>query len=53
MLRAREAIATTSFVAVMDMEKGFEGREIEAMGVDGEESWWMCRVESQDAEIRM
>lgn len=28
MCRAREAIATTSFVDVGEREKGFEGREI-------------------------
>lgn len=53
MWRAREAMATTSFVAVREMEKGFEGREIEATGVEGEPGWWMWRVESQEAEIRM
>lgn len=46
-------MATTSFVRVRDMEKGFEGREIEVMGVEAEKGWWTWRVESQDAEIRM
>lgn len=43
----------TSLVAVSDMEKGFEGRVIEAVGVEGAEGWWMWRVESQEAEIRI
>lgn len=34
-------MATTSLVAVSEMEKGFEGRTTAAGGIDGEEGWWM------------
>lgn len=53
MWRVREAMATTSFVGVRDMEKGFEGRVTEAMGLEGAERWWIWRVESQEADTRM
>ena len=53
MWSARVAMAMTSLVGVREMEKGFEGRAIEAAGLEGEEGWWICRVESQEAETRM
>ena len=53
MWRAREAIATTSLVAVREMEKGFEGRAIEVGGLEVEERWWIFRVESHEAETRI
>ena len=51
MWSAREAIATTSFVGVMDREKGFEGSDMTAgvIGVSVPVRWtWI--VESHDAE---
>lgn len=53
MCRAREAMATTSLVAVREREKGLLGSGIVAGMWAGREGWWMCRVESQEAEIRM
>jgi hypothetical protein len=52
MCRAREDIATTSFVGEREIEKGFEGSGM-AAGVMGEEEGclWMWRVESQEAEM--
>ncbi len=52
MCRAREAMAMTSFVEVRETEKGLEGRAILEAGIEGECGWWMCRVESQEAEMR-
>lgn len=46
-------MATTSLVAVREMEKGFEGRAIEVGGLEAEERWWIFRVESQEAETRI
>ena len=46
-------MATTSLVAVRERENGFLGSEMVMGGVEGLERWWMCRVESQDAEMRM
>lgn len=55
MCRAREAMATTSFVGVVEIEKGLWGSGI----MEGTEGLvvvvlgrWMCRVESQEALIR-
>lgn len=50
MWRAREAMATTSFVAVRERENGFEGSWIVVGNWAGFDGWWMCRVESQEAE---
>lgn len=51
MWRAREAMATTSLVAVREREKGLLGNEIVTGDFEGLERWWMCSVESQDADI--
>jgi len=51
MLRAREAMATTSLVAVSEREKGLLGREIVTGGFLVPR-WWMCSVESHEAEMR-
>lgn len=51
MLTARLAIATTSFEAEAESEKGFEGRLITAKS-PGLERSCRCRVESHDAEMR-
>lgn len=53
MCRVREAIATTSLVGVREREKGLLGRVIVTCGLLGWERWWMWRVESQEAEMRM
>lgn len=53
MCRAREAMATTSLVGVREREKGLLGTGIVAGKWAGLEGWWMCRVESQEAEIRI
>ena len=53
MCRVREAIATTSLVGVREREKGLLGRVIVTCGLLGLERWWMWRVESQEAEMRM
>ncbi len=52
MCKAREAIATTSLVGVSESEKGLLGSEIVTGGLELER-WWIWRVESQEAEIRM
>lgn len=52
MCRAREAMATTSFVAVRETEKGLEGSVMRDGGTEGECGWWICSVESQEAETR-
>ena len=45
-------MATTSLVGDSEIEKGLEGRGM-MLGTRVESSvWWMCRVESQDAEMR-
>lgn len=51
MWRAREAMATTSLVAVSEREKGLLGNKIVVGGFERSERWWMCSVESQDADI--
>lgn len=51
MCRAREAMATTSLVGVREREKGLEGRWMVVGTWEGWDGWWMCRVESQEAEI--
>ena len=51
MCRARDAIATTSFVAVRDMENGFDGRGIIIGVVLSASVRWTCRVESHEADI--
>lgn len=51
MLTARLAIATTSFVADAEREKGFEGRLI-AEKSPGLLRSWRWSVESHDAEMR-
>jgi len=51
MLTARLAIATTSFVAEAESEKGFEGR-LMAEKSPGFERSCRCSVESHDAEMR-
>lgn len=54
MWRARDAMATTSFVAVREIEKGFEGsgitagRESVVVPVSVRDTW---SVESHEAEI--
>ena len=53
MWRVRADIARTSFVGEREREKGFEGRGIVVGGFWGWCRWWMCRVESQEVEIRM
>lgn len=53
MCRARDAIATTSFVDVAEREKGLFGREIVSGALEGKERWWRWRVESQEAEMSM
>ena len=54
MRREREERARTSLEGEREREKGLEGRGIMAgngdVGVWG--TWWMCRVESQEAEMR-
>lgn len=52
MWRVREVIAMTNFEAEAEREKGLAGRGIVVGGVGGWERWWMCRVESQEAETR-
>lgn len=52
MCRAREAMAMTSFVGVRETENGLEGSAMLEGGMEGECGWWMCRVESQEAEMR-
>lgn len=52
MWRARDAIATTSLVAVREREKGLLGNETVMGGFEASERWWMCSVESQEAEMR-
>lgn len=47
----REAIATTSFEAVAEREKGLLGSFMTVTAPFLRE--WMCRVESQEAEIRI
>lgn len=53
MCSARDAIATTSLVAVRDVEKGLDGRGI----IEGTESGvlvrWMWSVESHEADIKI
>ncbi len=49
--RAREAMATTSLVAVREREKGLLGREIVTGDLEGSERWWMWSVESQEADM--
>lgn len=51
MCKAREAIATTSLVGVREREKGLFGSEIVTGGFEVER-WWICSVESQEAEIK-
>lgn len=51
MWRAREAMATTSFVGVRESENGFEGSSAVVGTWAGFDGWWMCRVESQEADI--
>ena len=53
MLRARDAIATTSLVAVKESENGLFGREIVTGSFEGFERWWICSVESHDADMSM
>ena len=53
MWRMRAAMATTSFVAVREREKGLAGRGIEVASLSGLERSWKWRVESQEAEINM
>ena len=53
MWSALDAMATTSFVAVREMENGLSGREIVVGGLDRLERWWICNVESQEAEMRI
>lgn len=54
MWREREAMATTSFVAVRDMENGFEGRGMIA-GIESASVFTRCTcsVESHDADMTM
>lgn len=51
MCRAREAIATTSFVGERDSEKGFDGNEIVIGFHVASLAGCMCSVESQEADI--
>lgn len=53
MWNARLAIATTSLEDERESANGFEGSDIEAYveGVREAERLWMCKVESQDAEM--
>lgn len=51
MLTARLAIATTSFEAEAEREKGLDGRLMAAKS-PGLERSCRCSVESQDAEMR-
>ena len=53
MWRARDAMATTSFVGVSESENGLFGKEILIGSLEGFERWWMCSVESHEADIRM
>jgi len=46
-------MATTSLVGVSEREKGLLGRGMVAGKWAGCEGWWMCKVESQEAEIKM
>ncbi len=44
-------MATTSFVALREMEKGFKGRGIVAGVLVGWVRVWICSVLSQEAEM--
>jgi hypothetical protein len=46
-------MAMTNFVALRDIEKGFAGNVIVAVGIEGSSGLWICKVESQEAERRM
>ena len=48
----REAMATTSLVAVRDIEKGLEGRgTMEGVMSADVPTRWTCNVESHEADI--
>lgn len=51
MWRAREAIATTNLEAVAERENGLLGSLMTVTAPFFRE--WMCRVESQEAEMRI
>ena len=46
-------MATTSLVVESESENGLCGREIVTNASSGLESLWMCRVWSQEEDIRM
>ena len=56
MCNARDAIATISFVAVAEIENGFDGKGTmigRESGFAPASGWWMCSVESHEAEMTM
>lgn len=53
MCRARDAMATTSLVAVKESENGLFGRGMVTGSFEGFERWWICIVESHEADISM